>query len=177
LIPCADGGTSLAQWKEGSLLYDHAILQAKLALRTSTIAGVLWHQGESDCDMSSCMTYCERLVPMLTALRRDLKLDDVPFLLGALGDYLSRFGSNDICNNYVRVNQQLQQAAMRMPMTAYVSASGLESNPDHLHFNAAALYEFGHRYFDAFEAIRDPNKVFLEKPCEDDALRTSLDSL
>ena len=44
LIPCADGGTSLDQWREGGLLYDHAVMQARLASRTSTIAGVLWHQ-------------------------------------------------------------------------------------------------------------------------------------
>ena len=47
LIPCADGGTQISQWLPGSLLYDHAVFQAKLAQRTSTIAGVLWHQGES----------------------------------------------------------------------------------------------------------------------------------
>ena len=49
LIPCADGGTSLSQWREGGLLFDHAVFQAKLALRTSEIVGVLWHQGEVDC--------------------------------------------------------------------------------------------------------------------------------
>ena len=32
LIPCADGGTTLDQWKEGSILYDHAVFQAKLAM-------------------------------------------------------------------------------------------------------------------------------------------------
>ena len=177
LIPCADGGTSLSQWKEGGLLYDHAIFQAKLASRASTIAGVLWHQGESDCGAKNCANYCERLIPVLTALRRDLGLDDVPFLLGGLGEYLARFGDADIRNNYVIVNQQLKQAAERMPMSAYVPSEGLESNPDNLHFNAAALYEFGHRYFDVFETIRKPDKVFLEKPCEDDALRTALESL
>ena len=49
LIPCADGGTSLSQWRVRGLLYDHAVMQARLAQRTSTIAGVLWHQGEADC--------------------------------------------------------------------------------------------------------------------------------
>ena len=40
LIPCADGGTSLSQWQKGSLLYDNAVYNARLASRTSTIAGV-----------------------------------------------------------------------------------------------------------------------------------------
>ena len=49
LICCADGGTTLAQWMPGELLYDNAVFHAKLAMRTSSLAGILWHQGESDC--------------------------------------------------------------------------------------------------------------------------------
>ena len=37
LIPCADGGTHINQWQPGELLYDHAVMQTKLALRTSTL--------------------------------------------------------------------------------------------------------------------------------------------
>ena len=40
LIPCADGGTSLEQWQPGGLLFDHAVYSARLAQRTSTIAGL-----------------------------------------------------------------------------------------------------------------------------------------
>ena len=68
LIPCADGGTQLEQWREGSLLFDHAVLQARLAERTSTIAGVLWHQGESDCKPGLCETYLERLKEIIRTL-------------------------------------------------------------------------------------------------------------
>ena len=34
LIPCADGGTTIAQWQPGQPLFDHAVMQAKLAART-----------------------------------------------------------------------------------------------------------------------------------------------
>ena len=34
LIPCADGGTTIEQWQPGGVLFDHAVLQAKLAART-----------------------------------------------------------------------------------------------------------------------------------------------
>jgi len=67
LIPCADGGTSLEQWKSGSLLFDNAVYQAKLAQRTSTIAGVLWHQGESDCVKELAETYKERFCVIMDA--------------------------------------------------------------------------------------------------------------
>ena len=46
LIPCADGGTKLSQWMPGEVLYDHAVMMTKLAMRTSRLCGILWHQGE-----------------------------------------------------------------------------------------------------------------------------------
>ena len=49
LIPCADGGTRISQWQPGEVLFDHAVFQAKLAVRTSALTAILWHQGESDC--------------------------------------------------------------------------------------------------------------------------------
>ena len=50
LIPCADGGTTLEQWREGGLLFDNAVACARLAMRSSRLTGILWHQGESDCE-------------------------------------------------------------------------------------------------------------------------------
>lgn len=65
LIPCADGGTSLEQWQPGGLLFDHAVYSARLAQRTSTIAGVLWHQGEADCARELNAVYAEKCTAIL----------------------------------------------------------------------------------------------------------------
>ena len=43
LIPCADGGTRISQWQPGEILFDHAVFQARLAQRTSTLTAILWH--------------------------------------------------------------------------------------------------------------------------------------
>ncbi|MBE6947615.1 MAG: sialate O-acetylesterase [Ruminococcaceae bacterium] len=177
LIPCADGGTSLEQWKPGGLLFDHAVYQARLASRTSTIAGVLWHQGEADCDVSLHATYEERFIPLMNTLREELALQDVPFLLGGLGDFLKDCPLDEKLKNYVYVNDALKKIAQKHPMTGFVSAEGLGANPDNLHFNAKALYEFGIRYFDEFEKLRDPNKVFTEKADMEDAIRTEMEKL
>lgn len=177
LIPCADGGTSLNQWRVGGLLYDHAVGQARLAQRTSTIAGVLWHQGEGDCGAWSYPTYAERFAPMMQAFRDDLGLHDVPFLVGGLGDFLPGFVNDPNLVNYPYVNEQLRRVAQENERVGFVSAEGLTSNPDSLHFNAASLYEFGLRYFAEFEKHRDPNKVFEEKVSMDDAVRTAMELL
>lgn len=177
LIPCADGGTSLAQWCIGGLLYDHAVAQARLAQRTSTIAGVLWHQGEADCSAHLYPTYAERFQPILDGFRRDLDLHDVPFLLGGLGGFLADCPHDANLANYPHVNDALRRVAAENDRVGFVSAEGLTSNLDFLHFNAKSLYEFGLRYFAEFEKYRDPNKIFFETPSADDAVRTEMELL
>ncbi len=171
IIPCADGGTSLNQWCEGGLLYDHAVCMAKLAQRTSTIAGVLWHQGEADCRDDYYPFYQEKFTKIMAALRRDLNLYDVPFLLGGLGDFLQNCGTESGAANYVHINESLKAIAKNNAMTGFVSAEGLTSNPDNLHFNTKSLITFGLRYYDVFKTLEDKTKVFEEKCHEDDAIR------
>ncbi len=177
LIPAADGGTSAGQWKEGSLLFDHAVYQARLAMRTSTIAGVLWHQGESDRMPERIQPYKAKLKAIIEAFQKELDLYDVPFLVGGLGEFLKDCQIDDDMKNCVHIDEQIKEVADEIPMVGYVSAKGLTSNEDFLHFNAKSLYEFGHRYFDEFEKLRDPSKAFEEKTNADDALRTSLELL
>ena len=175
LIPCADGGTRIDQWKEGSLLFDHAVMQARLAERTSTIAGVLWHQGESDSKPELCEAYGAKLEAFYAALTRALRLEDVPFLAGGLGDFLAE--REELRDHFRHIDRQIEAFTRAHPMTGYVSAAGLPGRPDNLHFNAPALREFGLRYYEAFKALERKDKRFTEKPCEDDALRTEIDSL
>ena len=151
LICCADGGTSLNQWQPGSVLFDNAVFQAKLAMRSATLAGILWHQGEADCPQPLCDTYETRFLPILSAFRKEL--GDVPFLVGGLGDFLKDCQLDHTLKNYPRINLALKQIVSSQPFTGFVSAEGLSANPDQLHFCAASLYEFGLRYFDAFEKI------------------------
>ena len=180
LIPCADGGTSLAQWQPGGLLFDHAVYQAKLAGRTSTIAGILWHQGESDCAEGLHQTYAERFTIIANTLWEELGLLDVPLLVGGLGDYLADYvnaAGQHSCANYHLVNKQLKLVAATLPRCGFVSAEGLTPKADNLHFNAKSLHTFGLRYFEIFETLRDPNKVFEEKPHPDAAIRTAMELL
>ena len=177
IIPCADGGTNLDQWRVGGLLFDNACFMAELAKRTSTIAGVLWHQGESDCAQELYPLYEEKLTVILEAFKKRLDLYDVPFLLGGLGDFLKDCERNEKFKNYIYVNDALKALASKTDMTGFVSAEGLGANPDNLHFSAKALREFGVRYYKEFLKLEDKNKVFEEKPSLDDAIRTDIEHL
>jgi hypothetical protein len=156
LIPCADGGTTLEQWSEGSVLFDHACYQAELASRSSEIKGILWHQGESDCSEALYPTYGERLSAMIDALRRRLGLGDIPFIMGGLGDFLAKGIYSPELVNYRHINEAMMQLASAKKNCGFVSAAGLASNPDELHFSAAALREFGMRYYREFKRVAAP---------------------
>ncbi|MBE5782842.1 MAG: sialate O-acetylesterase [Clostridiales bacterium] len=177
LIPCADGGTMMEQWMPGTLLYDHAVYMSRLALRTSTIVGVLWHQGESDCRPPRYEQYEKRLALMLESLRKDLDLHDVPFIVGGLGDFLKDREETPFLVNYPIINQQLKHYAATHPLTGFASAEGLQDNRDKLHFDAKSLREFGLRYYAEFEKLENKEKVFEDKPLMDAAIRTEFDAL
>ena len=155
LIPCADGGTCLDQWMPGEVLFDNAVFQASLAMRTSSLAGILWHQGEGDCTDERYPLYFEKCSYIMTELRSRLGLPELPILLGGLGDFLpSRPGNPEYrLENYVHVNAALIRMAKELPLCGFASAEGLGSNPDLLHFSSVALREFGHRYFAALESL------------------------
>lgn len=156
IIPCADGGTRLDQWLPGDVLYDHAVMMTKLAQRSSTLCGILWHQGESDCPDDRYPYYEEKCSRILQQLRADVGAPEVPVLLGGLGDYLPNY-HKAYCVNYVHINRALQAMAEKIPGFTYVSAEGLGSNPDMLHFSAVALREFGHRYYEAYLPVAPKN--------------------
>lgn len=176
LICCADGGTKLDQWMPGEALFDNAVNNARLAARTSEIAGVLWHQGESDCSDELCHTYQARFEIMMQALRNELNLYDVPFILGGLGDFLEH---NSLKNtkNYFHINDALQCIAKNNELTGFVPATGLTANPDNLHFNAESLYAFGLRYFHEFEKFTSVQKTLGMNKVSEDIERSELELL
>lgn len=153
LIPCADGGTSISQWAQGEILFDHAVMMTKLACRTSRLSGILWHQGESDCGSDERLAaYRERFIKMITALRRELGAEELPLLIGELSEQIDE--SWKVGDGPKRMNAIFHEIAATLPHTAVVSSAGLGLKPDGLHFDAVAQREFGKRYFEAFAALK-----------------------
>lgn len=152
LIPCAEGGANLEiDWCVGGLLYDHALMQAKLAMRTSTLKAILWHQGEGDSCEHRASLYGVRLERLLDAFRSDLDLPDLPVMVGGLGDYLEKSTEKEKYASYAEVNRQLRQLCSEHKEWMYADASGLECNADGLHFSAPSLRKFGERYYEQWK--------------------------
>ena len=158
IIPCADGGSSLDQWQVGSLLFDHACYQAELASRTSTIAAVLWHQGESDCGSEEAvLRHKAKFCEMITALRRDLGDPTLPLVIGELSDKSDR-EKWKMGDRPILMNQQYRELAEALPACGVASAEGLTLKSDGIHFDSVSLREFGKRYFQVYQTLVSDGK-------------------
>ena len=150
LVPCADGGTSLSQWMPGEILYDNAVNNAKLALRTSEISGILWHQGENDSiEESDAKTYGDRFLKMISSFKTDIGIDRLPVIVGGLGSFAKKRLNGKL--KYLDiVNQTLCEMPQKLDLCEYASAEGLNHRGDFVHFNSASYRILGKRYFEMY---------------------------
>jgi hypothetical protein len=132
LVVNARGATSIAQWKKGGTLYESAVKRAKMAGKTGTLKGILWHQGEWDL-LEGNTHYLADLKALVLNLRRDLGVPDLPFVAGEIG------------RPYPLINDQLAKLPDTVPFTGLASAEGLELM-DRWHFDAASVKRLGERY-------------------------------
>lgn len=149
-IPCAVGGSSAERWRPGDVLFQNAVFQAKIAMKSSELIAVLWHQGEADSFCGLYTVYEQRLREIIFALRKELNLPHLPILLGGLGDFLGKNALGKQCTEYQNINQILQALSSRLHNVYFVSAKGLTANTDGLHFDAVSQRRFGVRYYNAF---------------------------
>ena len=141
LVPGALSGKAIAVFSKGAEKYDWIIKRAKNAQQMGgVIEGLLFHQGESDCGSS---TWPMKVKQLVSDLKADLKLGDVPFLVGELP-------YDSACKNH---NPLVNMLPSMIPNTTVISAQGLALDPgdtSSFHFGHDAQVEFGKRYEAAF---------------------------
>lgn len=138
LIPAAVGGTKISYWTPENErgLYKEAIRKANVARHYGKLKGIVWQQGESDSNPKDAPLYRQRLKELINNFRRDLGNENLPVVLGGLGDFLkSKF--------YNQVNTALQQTASEIKHARFSEASTLGHIGDSLHFNSKAQRENG----------------------------------
>lgn len=159
LIPAACGGSSLLKWQPGiyfkatdSHPYDDAVKRAKKAMEHGTLKVILFHQGESDCRAKNAPKYEALLSELIARLRKDLNAEQVPLLVGELSSWSPW--------NAERKQVDAAQRAVvgKMPPAAFVSARGLTSNKDKVHFDRKSQLIFGERYFQAYQELLKNSK-------------------
>lgn len=93
LLPCAHGGTSMAQWNPdlkaqgGDSLYGSTIRRAELI--GGKVKGILWYQGESDANPTAAPLFEKKFVDLVSAFRKDLNAPDLPFYYVQIGRHVN----------------------------------------------------------------------------------------
>ena len=148
LIPCAVGGTRIRRWQQQGDLYQKALKRAKIAQKDGVIKGILWHQGEGDSGKKeTAKIYETQLHAMITAWRKDLAGENIPVVVGELGQFFKRAKFKDT------VDAALKALPGKVRHAAWVSAEGLDHKGDKAHFNAAGYRELGKRYAAKMQAL------------------------
>ena len=149
LVPCAVGGSALAQWMPGKIHYTNAVARVRKAMRDGTLKGIIWHQGEADSwRATSSESYGGRLATMVRTLRKDLGAPDVPFVAGEVSQIYAKWILHRGGTSFVdTVNAQMRTAISRLPPSGYVTVEGLTRGPrDMVHFDPPSAAALGRRY-------------------------------
>jgi hypothetical protein len=137
LVPNAIPGVSIDVFQPGQQAYNSIVSRARLAQQRGEIRGMIFHQGETDSGQASWPT---RVRNVVSQLRIDLDLDDVPFVAGEL-----LYGG--CCQGH---NTLIGQLPGLISNTSIASASGFSAVTNdgfgNLHFDTPAQREFGRRY-------------------------------
>lgn len=156
LIPCAHGGSPISAWMPGAAYppthshpWDDAIRRTRIAMKSGTLKGILWHQGESDCKPALAAAYEGKLHELIARFRKDLNAPAVPFVAGQMG----QFPEKPWDAGKKQVDQAHRELPAKVPHTGFASSDGLHHRGDALHFDSASSRTLGQRYAAAFLKI------------------------
>jgi len=134
LVVNAKGGTSISKWMPGTEFYDEAVKRTRQALKSGTLKGIIWHQGESDA--SKCDSYTKNILELIESLRSEFNMPDLPFVAGQL--------SEDRESRKI-FNTMILQLPSLLDNVGVVS-SDKTSTIDSTHFDSASQRLIGKRY-------------------------------
>ncbi|KQN19487.1 hypothetical protein ASE86_13565 [Sphingomonas sp. Leaf33] len=155
LVPCAKGGSTLAQWLPASVgrdtLYGSCLARARAA--GGRIAGILWYQGESDTrDAAVARGWAIGFGTLVSAFRRDLAAPRLPVVFVRIADAPAGAGDAERYPAW-RLVQSIQ-SRVRIDCTAMVRTDGLPRLPDDLHLTTPAQRTLGPRVADAMRVLQ-----------------------
>lgn len=138
LVPCAISGEKIETFMKGGSKYDWIIKRARLAQQKGgIIEGIIFHQGESN---SGDPTWPNKVNTLVTDLRNDLNVGNIPFIAGELLYSGPCAGHNTLVNKLPSI----------ITNCYVVSASGLVVDPSdstwRLHFDHDSQVTLGKRY-------------------------------
>lgn len=147
LVPTAVGGSGIQAWTPGGYHeptglhpWDDAVRRLQVAARNGEVKAILWHQGEGDSAAELAPLYEDRLHDLIRRFREVTGDDNLPFIVGQLGQF------KDWSKGRKIVNAAHERVPATVSNTGFVSSDGLTDKGDGTHFDAPSARELGRRY-------------------------------
>ncbi|OEL28343.1 putative carbohydrate esterase [Dichanthelium oligosanthes] len=142
LVPCAQGGTPIANWTRGTELYERMVTRARAALDgchgRGELAAMLWYQGEGDTmRRDDAERYQGRMEALVRDVRRDLGRPDL--LVVQVGIATAQYNGKFLD----RVREAQKAVTLAVPNIKYVDAMGLPIASDNTHLTTQAQVQLG----------------------------------
>ncbi len=155
LVPCAKGGSSMAQWAPGGgrdTLYGSCVARANAV--GGKVKGILWYQGETDAGRGdSAQGWKTAFEALVTRLRADLGGKRLPIVIVQLADPPSpEVSAPKTYPSWAAI--QAVQAGPLPACVAMVPAGGLPLKADTLHLTTASQRVLGGRLAQAMDGLR-----------------------
>ena len=167
LIPVAYGGHSIDLLNKGSKVYEDAMSKARFAAQQAVIKGVLWHQGEADTvNDERANAYEAKLHRLIADIRNDLQIEDLPFIVGDLGELYGIGEHGDVATpdkvaRIKRVRAALRDVPKKVKNIGFVETTGLTYSDASkcTHFDRASYIVLGQRYCEAYARLTAGGKA------------------
>ncbi len=156
LLACAHGGTSMTQWDPelksigGGSMYGSMLNRLQAA--GGKVAGVLWYQGESDCNPDDVKLFAERFRKLVASVRADCSDPELPFLTVQLGRFVPEGGGAGDPTSWNAIRDLQRRLAGEIPQTAVAPAIDLELD-DLIHIGTQGFKRLGRRLAFAAQAL------------------------
>lgn len=143
LIPTALGGAPVARWQPGADLYANMLEMVRLS--GGGVRGIVWHQGESDCNQGGREVYGARFRRFVEGARADLKQPTLPVLTGQLGRFTDAGMDRERHRSWSIVREAQRLAAAEIPGVEVIPGIDLPLC-DEIHLSASASLTLGDRF-------------------------------
>lgn len=145
LVVNARGGSSINSWIKGSKdgYYEKTLSRIREAMKYGEVKAVLWHQGETDC--ADYDKYMAKLQKLITDLRTDLGMEDLPVVVGQI----SRWdGWTKRPEGTKAFNEMITTVTDFIPNSGFVTSEGIKPYKDEFdpHFDTGGQLLLGKRY-------------------------------
>lgn len=156
LIPCAKGGSSIAEWQKDfsdNGLYISMIERAKVTSQYGEIAGILFYQGERDANADFIdsnknrfglpESWAEYFTEFVSNVRNDLGNQHLPIFVASLGvtPDIDKYAYWEIIKT--------EQRNIEIPNVYFIQTDDLEPGQS-VHFQTSGYITIGERYADAY---------------------------